>query len=66
MAKLLWGQIYFKDQYAGQLREESGGRMVFEYDSSYLQKTAAPIAFTLPLSDKPYISAQGLHPFFDN
>lgn len=66
MATLLWGNVYYQNQFAGILREESGGRMAFIYDPSYLNANFPPIAFTLPLQEKPYISQAGLHPFFDN
>ena len=66
MAKSLWGKVYFKDTYAGKLREEPGGRCVFTYDESYLEHKSPRIAFSLPLREKPFISENGLHPFFDN
>lgn len=66
MARTLWGKIYLKDIYAGQLLEEPGGRCVFTYDASYLESGQPPIANTLPLRSEPYISERGLHPFFDN
>lgn len=66
MAKALWGKVYFKDTYAGQLEEKPGGRCVFTYDASYLDEKKPAIAHTLPPHPKPYISERGLHPFFDN
>ncbi|MFH1653568.1 MAG: HipA domain-containing protein [Pseudomonadota bacterium] len=66
MAKTLWGKIYFKDIYAGRLREEPGGRVVFTYDPSYLETKQSAIAHTLPLQSKSFISERGLHSFFDN
>jgi serine/threonine-protein kinase HipA len=66
MATVLWGKIYFKDTYAGKLQEEPGGRCVFTYDESYLESANPAIAYTLPLRKQPFISEQGLHPFFDN
>lgn len=66
MANTLWGKVYFKDIYAGRLQEEPGGRCVFTYDNTYLEGQNPPIAYTLPLRKEPYISEQGLHPFFDN
>jgi len=66
MAKTLWGNVYFKDVYAGRLEEKPGGRYVFTYDASYLDDKKPAIAHTLPLHPKPYISESGLHPFFDN
>lgn len=65
MAKTLWGKVYFKDTYAGRLEEKPGGRYIFTYDASYLNKNQPAIAHTLPLHPEPYISER-LHPFFDN
>jgi serine/threonine-protein kinase HipA len=67
MARTLWGKIYLKDIYAGRLQEEPGGRCVFTYDPTYLERERpAAIAHTLPLRAEPYVSERGLHPFFDN
>lgn len=66
MASLLWGKVYFKSNFAGYLREEPGGHMVFVYDDGYMAAGHAPISYTLPLQLKPHISHNGLHPFFDN
>jgi serine/threonine-protein kinase HipA len=70
MAATLWGKIYYRrdseDIYAGELRQEPGGRCVFTYDETYLSAKRPAIAFTLPLRSKPYINEHGLHPFFDN
>lgn len=66
MAKTLWGNVYFKDTYAGRLEEQPGGRCVFTYDSTYIENGNPAIAYTLPLRSEAYISERGLHPFFDN
>ncbi len=67
MAELLWGNVYFNEHFAGVLREDPGGRVVFTYDSAYLEHNgSAAIAHTLPLQFEPHISNAGLHPFFDN
>lgn len=66
MAKMLWGNVYYKDAYAGRLEEKPGGRCIFTYDPSYLESGEPAIAFTLPLRKEPYLSERGLHPFFDN
>ena len=66
MAKALWGKVYLKDVYAGQLEEEPGGRCVFTYDASYLESGHPAVAHTLPPRSAPYFSERGLHPFFDN
>lgn len=66
MASALWGKIYYKDSFAGELRQEPGGRCVFTYDPAYLAASLPAIAFTLPLGATPHICERGLHPFFDN
>ena len=67
MARTLWGKVYLKNIYAGRLQEEPGGRCVFTYDPTYLEREQpAAIAHTLPLRVEPYVSERGLHPFFDN
>lgn len=66
MANILWGKVYYKDKYAGRLCEEPGGRIAFSYDHTYIQEKQPAIAYTLPLRHEPYVSEQGLHPFFDN
>jgi serine/threonine-protein kinase HipA len=66
MAASLWGKIYYHALFAGELRQEPGGRCVFTYDSAYLAAGHPSIAFTLPCQAAPHICEQGLHPFFDN
>jgi serine/threonine-protein kinase HipA len=67
MAAALWGKVYYSNVlFAGELRQEPGGRCVFTYDPAYLEAKHPAIAFTLPLRAEPYICEQGLHPFFDN
>ena len=67
MATSLWGKVYYDtNSYAGELRQEPGGRCVFAYDPTYLEQGRPAIAFTLPRRAEPYINEQGLHPFFDN
>ena len=66
MAINLWGNIYYKDTFAGILSQEAGGRCVFTYDESYLQSSLPAISYTLPLRAEPHLSEYGLHPFFDN
>jgi len=66
MAAALWGKVYFNNFYAGELRQEPGGRCVFTYDATYREAKHPAIAFTLPLQSAPYVCEQGLHPFFDN
>ena len=66
MATNLWGNVYYKDTFAGILSQEAGGRCVFTYDESYLQSSLPAISHTLPLRAEPHLSEYGLHPFFDN
>ncbi len=74
MANTQWGNVYitlqsqngYEDVYAGRLQEDPSGRCVFTYDAHYLETGHLPIAYTLPLRPEPFISEQGLHPFFDN
>jgi len=66
VANLLWGKVYYKDIFAGTLREEPGGRVTFTYDSTYIDGGHPAIAHTLPVREQPHISNNGLHPFFDN
>jgi len=66
MADLLWGKVYYKDQYAGTLREEPGERFVFAYDKTYLESVAPAIAVTLPKQAAPIINESGMPSFFDN
>ena len=66
MANLIWGKVYYKEHFAGFLREEPGERTSFTYDASYLNARHPAIAHTLPLQPEPHISQSGLHPFFGN
>jgi len=66
MAHLLWGHIYYKDHFAGSLRQEPGDRTSFTYHESYLSSDQPSIAHTLPLQAEPFPSESGLPPFFDN
>ncbi len=66
MANLLWGKVYYKDVFAGTLREEPGDRTSFEYDESYLKAGHPAIAHTLPVTAVLHTSHAGFHPFFDN
>jgi serine/threonine-protein kinase HipA len=66
MAASLWGRIYYGNVFAGELRQEPGGRCVFTYDPTYLEAGYPSVAFTLPRQPSPHVCEQGLHPFFDN
>lgn len=66
MSKLLWGKVFYKEHFAGFLKEEPGKACTFAYDPSYLEALHPAIAHTLPLRQEAFISQNGLHPFFDN
>lgn len=67
MAATLWGRVYYyKDLFAGILRQEPSGRCVFTYDPTYLVARHPAVAFTLPRQEAPHVCEAGLHPFFDN
>ena len=66
MAKALWGNVYYGKTYAGVISEMPGGRVEFRYDREYLASQVMPISHTFPLTEDPYVSESGLHPFFDN
>lgn len=66
MAKLLWGKVYFQDNFAGYIHEEPGNRITFSYDESYINAAHPAVSHTLAVRPEPYVSDNGLHPFFDN
>jgi serine/threonine-protein kinase HipA len=66
MAEALYGNVYFREAYAGMLREEPDGRYTFSYDPEYVGSGNPAIAYTLPLQLGPIYSAGGLHSYFDN
>jgi len=66
MVTSLWGKIHYHALFAGELRQEPGGRCGFTYDSAYLEAGHPSIAFTLPRQAAPHICEYGLHSFFDN
>jgi len=57
------GFVYYKDRYAGELKELDSGHFRFTYDTNYLEDGVA-IAFKLPLTGVPYES-KCLPPFFE-
>ncbi len=66
MSALLWGKVFYKEHFAGFLKEEPGNTCTFSYDPSYLEAQHPAIAHTLPLKKEAFLSQNGLHPFFDN
>lgn len=48
-------KVFFKDAFAGTLRETESG-YEFAYDETYLRAdTAEPVSLTLPLRPEPYV-----------
>jgi serine/threonine-protein kinase HipA len=66
MAEALYGNVYYRDAYAGILREEPDGRYTFTYDPEYVGSGNPAVAYTLPLQLGPIYSTGGLHSYFDN
>lgn len=58
MSKLLWGQVFYHDQFAGYLRQEPGNRVNFCYDEDYIDAGGTAIAFTLPIKRTPFLFIQ--------
>ncbi len=59
------GKVFFKDELAGIIEEDSNG-VTFTYDKDYLKKeNAKPVSLTMPLKEEPYVDKVML-PFFDN
>lgn len=66
MANLLWGKVYYRDQFAGVLRQEPGDTTSFEYDDTYIKDGNPAIAHSLPLQHEKHLTHAGLPAFFDN
>ncbi len=66
MASKNWAKIYFKNEFAGILTEEPGGRCRFTYDDEFVKNYSKGISISLPITQKEHILENGLHPFFDN
>lgn len=67
MASAAWGNVYLGDVFVGVLKQDPGGRHIFNYDAAHLGRDQPqPIAQSLPLRAEPFIDDSGLHPFFDN
>lgn len=59
------GRVYYKDDFAGLIRETMEGEYVFEYDSDYVRDHANDfLVFSMPVRIQPYRSSR-LFPFFD-
>lgn len=57
------GQVYFRNFYAGELRETVSGYS-FTYDKIFIE-SGTPLSFNLPLQKNPFISTT-LFSFFEN
>lgn len=58
------GKVYYKDELAGVIMEDSNG-VSFTYDKNYLQSgNAKPVSLTMPFREEPYTDKVML-PFFD-
>ena len=66
MSNLLWGKVFFKEHFAGLLKEETGGGYSFQYDEDYLQSNSPAISYSLVKQKAAHFSSNQLHPFFDN
>ncbi len=59
-------EIYFKDEFAGELKQLDDGHFIFQYNSWWLNNsTKMPISLTMPKRTEPYKSPY-LFPFFFN
>src|SRR4051794_20317768 len=65
MATTSFGNIYFKDTFAGTLEQIPDGRFAFTYTAAYLEAGQPQLAHTLFRRFGPHYS-HGLHPYFDN
>ncbi|MFP4418155.1 MAG: HipA N-terminal domain-containing protein [Chitinispirillaceae bacterium] len=64
MTALRSGKVFYRESFAGTIKETEEGYS-FSYDPSYLSSpNAHPISVTLPLRAEPYESST-LHAFFD-
>ena len=58
------GKVYYKDEFAGIITEDSNG-ISFTYDKNYLESgNAKHVSLTMPLREEPYTDKVML-PFFD-
>ncbi len=60
------GKVYYKEHFAGIIKETDEGEYVFQYDTNYVKQHPKEfITFTMPVTDKPYIENR-LFPFFES
>ena len=56
--------MFLNSRLVGQLRRETSGAIIFEYDLSWLEwQPALPVSLSLPLRDQPYVGAPVLAVF---
>lgn len=56
--------VFLNSRLVGQLRRETSGAIIFQYDQSWLEwQPALPVSLSLPLREQPYIGAPVLAVF---
>jgi len=59
------GKVFYKDYFAGVIKETDEGEYIFQYDSNYVMDHSDHfITFTMPVSERPYTDNR-LFPFFE-
>lgn len=59
------GKVYYKEHFAGIVKETNDGEYLFQYDKNYVKEHPTEfITFTMPVTDKPYRDNR-LFPFFE-
>lgn len=59
------GKVYYKEHFAGIVKETDEGEYIFQYDTNYVKLHPNEfISFTMPVTDKPYVDKR-LFPFFE-
>ncbi len=57
--------VYYKDFFAGTLKETDGGEYIFQYDEKYIMEHPNQfLTFTMPVRTEPYTDNR-LFPFFE-
>lgn len=56
--------VFLNSRLVGQLRRETSGAIIYQYDRSWLEwQPALPVSFSLPLREQPYVGAPVLAVF---
>ena len=59
------GKVYYKEHFAGIIKETDDGEFVFHYDEHFVAEHPREfITFTMPVTNKPYMDKR-LFAFFD-